>query len=164
MSKNDGLMVVGTLYRKAPSRKSKKVTDADIVRKDMLVSKSYADNINDDKESLDEFHIDDKKTEKYYEEATAHKKELDDNRKKSEMASTDVARQLINMASGVGQKVEAPKEDKSSRDDSEKEAEKEHRAKLFEEANELGLKVAKNIKTDKLEEVINAAKSAEKED
>ena len=168
MSKNDGLMVVGTLFRKAPSRREKKVTEADIVRKDMLVSRSYADGINEDTSNLDEFHIDDAKTEKYYKDAAAHKKELDDNRKKSEMASTDVARQLINMASGVGQQTaskeaeEVEQEDDGNsnkpKEDSEKDAEKEERAELFKEAKELGLTVAKNIQTDKLKQVINATK------
>ena len=65
-------MVKGTLYRKSKDRAKKEVSSVDIDRTDMLVTRTWAEELNDrnnkDPHGIELFEIDEKSTKKYYQD------------------------------------------------------------------------------------------------
>ena len=155
-------IVVGTWYRKAQGRQHLAATEADVKRKNMVVHVSFADEINEnaksDKQATDTFVVDEKATEKYNENAKLHKDDLDNKSKMLAAEKTGGLAELVRMA--AGNKTEKPTKKTTSKD-----AIKEERKSLFNEAKLLGLDVAKNIKTDDLKErVENGREMANEEE
>lgn len=168
-------IVVGTLYRKAPSRAHLEPTEADIIRKNMKVTQSYVDQINEnakkDPKAIEVFKVDKAATLKYYEDAAAHKAELDQRSKLAEAEKSGIASDLIKAAAANMSVTEKSKPAKASKtekvveeveeeDDSELVIEDEREA-LFERAEKLGLKVAKNLSTEKLKLRVEDAEKGE---
>jgi len=159
-------IVVGTWYRKAQGRQHLAATEADVKRKNMVVHVSFADEMNEnaksDKQATDTFVVDEKATEKYNENAKTHKEDLDNKSKMLAAEKTGGLAELVRMAAGnkSNESVKAPSKKTALKD-----AIKEERIALFDEAKSLGLKVAKNIKTDDLKErVANGREIANEEE
>lgn len=151
-------MVVGTMYRKI--RGHEKLSDSNIVRENMVVTESYAneiiENAKNDPRTLRHFKIDEAKTAEYHEASKKGREELMNKRKIQEAEKSGLAAELIRAASGNTGASNYPKDEAPKSSD--KNAEKEKRKKLFKEADELGLTVAKNIKTKDLEERVKNGK------
>lgn len=97
-------MVKGTLYRKSKDRAKKPVSEADIDRTDMLVTRSWAEDLNDrndkDAHGIEYFEIDEKSTKKYYKDREIQEKEKVEIAQLAELDKQDLASTLLKMAVG----------------------------------------------------------------
>ena len=95
-------MVKGTLYRKAKSRAKMKVSAVDIEREDILVTRSWAEELNErnDKEpdGIMLFVIDEKATDKYYKDVKALEKKKAEKKELDDLKSSDLAYKILDMA------------------------------------------------------------------
>lgn len=102
-------VVVGNEYRKAIGREKAKISKADLLRENVVVSAKYVKNVK--AQELSEFIIDEKATLKYEEDAAEHKAQLEANRKlEAAGATAELTGAIAGAIAAAGKTAETPEE------------------------------------------------------